>query len=331
MTMPNLLPEYRVSVQRQSIKKTNINLTLLNIPEKWRTTKGENIKIGVLDTGLPRHRDLEGKVVMWRNFTNSHTVEDLDGHSTHVCGIIAAESKDKNGLIGIAPHADLVIGKILNDNGAGADEWLAAGIEWCIEQECDIINLSLGAPASMEKKFPLSRAAVKKAYAKNIFMFAASGNDGGNSVAVPARWNEIFCISAIDHNNKRANFSNIGPEVDFSNIGTDVVSTYVGNSYASISGTSQATPGIVGVAALILSEHKQPGHHDTPIRDFKDLRAHLIQLCTDLGDKGYDKVFGWGNPVFGTKSGLAPDDFGGLVPEEQKISWFQKLLNLFRR
>lgn len=331
MTMPNLLPEYRVGIQRQNIKKININLTLLNIPEKWRTTKGENVRIGILDTGLPRHKDLEGKVVAWKNFTNSPVVDDLDGHSTHVAGIIAAESKDGNGLVGIAPHSELVIGKILNDNGSGADEWLAAGIEWCLEQKCDIINLSLGAPASLEKKFPLSKAAIKKAHAQNVFLFAASGNDGGSSVSVPARWNEVFCVSAIDYNNKRADFSNIGPEVDFANIGTDVVSTYINNAYASISGTSQATPGIVGVAALILSEHKQPGHHDTPIHNFNDLRAHLIRLCTDLGVKGYDKMFGWGNPVFGTNSGLVPDDIGGLVPEEQKTSWIQKILSIFRR
>jgi subtilisin family serine protease len=327
--MSNMLPEYQVGVQRQSIQKTNINLALHDVPKQWVKTKGEGVRIGILDTGLPNHRDLNGKVIIAKNFTNSPVVDDLDGHSTHVCGIIAADSKDDNGLVGIAPKAELVIGKILNDQGAGADEWLAQGIMWCLEQKCDIINMSLGAPAKLERKFKRSKEAIEYAYSKNVYLFAASGNDGAESVNVPGRWNSVFCVGALDSNLKRAPFSNAGPEIDFSNIGTDVVSTYLDNSYAAISGTSQASPGIVGVAALILSEHKIDKNHTTPINNFMDMRDHLIRLCTDLGTTGHDRIFGWGNPVFGTPSTITPDDKGGLVPDPPP-SLFGRFLNFLR-
>lgn len=328
MSEIKMLPEYEVGFQAQTIKKININLSLLDIPTQWRITKGQGIKIGVLDTGLPNHQDVIANVRNAKNFTNSSTMEDKDGHSTFVCGLLAANSKDKeNGLIGICPESDIYIAKVLNDKGIGNDLWLANGIYWCIKQGCHILNMSLGAPSKLEEKFLKSKEAVKYAYSKNVYMFAASGNEGVGSVNVPAKWNEVFCISAIDEKNNRASFSNYGQEMDFANIGVNILSSYINNGYASISGTSAAVPGVVGLSSLILSEHFYSQlAKQTPLTNFWQMRSHLIKLCTDLGAKGYDPYFGWGIPTFLPPSqNIVENDTDGIIIDK-KENWLSRLL-----
>ena len=333
MSEIKLLPDYEVKFQQQSIEHLNYNHLLHDIPEKWRITKGENIKIGILDTGLPTHKDLEGKVKAYKNFTSDPSELDSDGHSTFISGILAGESKDTNiGIIGIAPKSELYIAKVIGASGGGNDKSLANAIYWCLEQGVDIINMSLGAPASLENKFAWTRQAVLAAAERNIFMFAAAGNDGVGSVDVPAKWNEVFAIAAVDNNQVRATFSNFGPEIDFSGMGVDLVSTYLNNTYSCLSGTSFAGPDIAAIAALILSEHKNDKEHQTPINNFMDLRMHLVQLCTDLGDGGWDANYGWGLVTFGKPSAnLNYKDRYGLVDDQKiiKLPWYKRIFKIF--
>jgi subtilisin family serine protease len=321
-----MLPDYRINFQVNDLTKVNYNVTLHDVPAQWRITKGQGVKIAVLDTGVPSHKDLVGKVVAFKNFTDSPSVEDKEGHSTHCCGMIAADSSDPdNGITGIAPQVQLLVGKVISDTGEGNDEWLSSAIRWAVAQGADIISMSIGAPGYAEKSFKKTREAVLEAYSKNVFMFAAAGNEGISGVNVPGKWNEVFCVAAIDKDEKHAKFSNIGPEVDFSGVGVNVLSTYLNNQYASLSGTSMATPDIAAISALIISEHKSNPEKQS-IKDFMDLRAHLIRLCTDLGESGYDPVFGWGNPVFNRPTlNLNPEDLGGIITTQsvsvQKSFW----------
>jgi subtilisin family serine protease len=321
-----IMPSYEINFIKNDIEKTNFNLMLSDIPEQWRITKGANIKIGILDSGVPNHKDLIENIVDAKNFTDSNSIDDREGHATLVCGIIAANSKDCSGLVGIAPDSKLCIGKTLDDSGSGRDSTLANGIRWCVDIGCDIINMSVGAPASAEKRFSKTREAIKYANSKNVFTFAAAGNEGKRGVSIPAKWNEVFCIVAIDKDKNLAKFSNTGPEVDFCGVGSDVVSTYLQNTYASASGTSFASPAVSAISALIISEHKDGKHKDTPINNFWDLRAHLIKLATTIGEPPWNEHFGFGNIVFDEPDNPV-DPYNktyGIVNEVTK-KWWEKL------
>lgn len=330
MEQIRLLPDYRIKMQTSTVEHINYNHALHDIPEKWRETKGEGVKIAILDTGVPNHRDLAGKIKAYENFTDDLSPLDTDGHGTHVAGIISAESKNPNvGIIGMAPKAELYIAKVINSNGGGDDRALANAIRWCIEQKVDIINMSLGASSDLESKFILTRQAIKDASQQNVFMFAAAGNESSNKINIPAKWNEVFAIGAIDKEQKHAAFSNCGPELDFSGMGVNVMSTYLNNTYCCLDGTSMAGPDIAAVSALIISDHKNGRDHSTPVVTFMDLREHLIRMCTDLGPKGYDQVYGWGNPVFGQPSAsLDTKESGGLVMVQNvpKLPWYKRLI-----
>ena len=323
-----MLPDYRVNFSNKSVKLVNYNDELHDIPQIWKKTMGEGVKIGLLDTGLPDHADVKTKIKAYKNFTTDASVYDMDGHSTHCGGRMVGESEDPNvGIIGIAPKSELYIGKVMNDQGMGNDEWLAAGIKWCVQQGCHIINMSLGAPSNTDKLFPLTKKEILNAYNKNVFMFAAAGNEGIKSIGFPAKMNEVFCIGSIDINLKHSKFSNTGMEIDFVGLGEQVVSTYLNQSYASISGSSMACPAISAIAALILSNHIQD-NCPTPLVNFWDMREHLIKLSTDLGGvKGWDEQYGWGNPVFGKPDmPFDPKNMGGIVQTIAARPWWKKIL-----
>ena len=156
------------------VEKMNWGIKTLGISKLWKETKGENIKVLVLDTGACElHPDLKGAIKRVRNFTDSPTNKDCDGHSTHVSGIIGAR-ENGIGVIGIAPKCDIYIGKVLNDSGQGFNSWVANGIRWGIEIGVDIINLSLGSSVGDNNLY----SAIKEAYKKNIAVVCAVGNEG---------------------------------------------------------------------------------------------------------------------------------------------------------
>lgn len=325
------LPEYEINILTKSVGQLNFNNSLADIPTQWSKTKGEGVKIGVLDTGLPNHVDLSNKIIQYKNFTSSKVSIDIEGHATSVCGIISAERSNGIGVTGIAPLASLYVGKVLTDEGIGNDKWLSEGILWCIEQGCHIINMSVGAPASAAKKFKRTRKAIKLANEKGIILFAAAGNDGSHKIDIPARWNQVFCIVAIDREKERAYFSNSGPEVDFAALGIDVVSTYLDQQYASVSGTSFACPVAVGIAALILGEDIKKTNRE--IKNWWDMRAKLISLSSPIKISPWNPEYGFGNIVFGSNiNTVDPYNtvYGIVKEEEESISLFRRILNFFK-
>lgn len=296
-----MLPPFEVHYRLMTLAETkDYGHTLHNIPAAWKTSKGEGVKVAVLDTGLPVHRDLENQIEEAKNFTNDPIEDAVQGHSTHVCGIIAAEENGE-GVVGVAPKCRLYVGKVLGDNGSGDDSEIAKGILWCIEKKVDIINMSLGAPASMEIFMPETKAAIKEAYANNIAIICAAGNESARMVGVPARFDECMAVAAVNSRKERANFSNRGGKLDFAAAGVDVMSTFKNNTYAELSGTSMACPQIVGIAALVIADHRNRAiSSSTPIEGPEGLREHIRKISVDLGPAGHDSNYGSGLPVFST-------------------------------
>lgn len=105
--------------------------SLLGIPDVWVQTMGEGVKLAVLDTGIdPDHPDLEDAIVGMKDFTGDG-MEDVNGHGTNCAGIIAARLNDI-GFVGVAPKCDLLIGKVLGNDGSGSSAGIADGVKWAV-------------------------------------------------------------------------------------------------------------------------------------------------------------------------------------------------------
>lgn len=261
----------------------------LNIPEAHKKTQGEDITIGIVDTGKSTHFETLPNTKNAKNFSPTNSENDSNGHGTVVAGIIAA-AKDNQGIIGVAPQAKLICAKAMSDDGTGNPSNMVKAVEWLTEQNVNIISISSG----MFFDFKPLYAAIKKAYDKNITVVAAAGNTANNyyDIAFPARYPEVIGVAAYDKKRQVAEFSSRGINVFCAAPGTDVYSTYLRNSYARMSGTSFSCPLISGVVALILSKHK---HHKSksPCETPAQVMDHLIKYSIKLGEKrdtGYGAI-----------------------------------------
>jgi subtilisin family serine protease len=263
------------------------------------------VKLVVLDTGLPKHVDLDvaGSKSMIPGY-----LEDKNGHATHVGGIIAAIAQNGMGVAGISPNVEDFYGAVLNGEGGGSLDDVIRGIYWAVDEiGADIINMSLGVPDYV----PLIRemeAACDYAVEQGCLVVAAAGNEA-SGVGQPAMYDSVVAVAAVDSDQEHAYFSNTGPEVDFAAGGVDVYSTYLGNSYAKLSGTSMASPALAAVAALIKAKHRQQDVELTPT----ELKEHIRKIAYDVGPGGFDETYGHGIPIFGKPEGDVPEE----PPEEE--------------
>lgn len=255
----------------------------------WATTTGDPVKVAIVDTGIDRtHPDLQANLMGGYNAINpALSWTDDNGHGTHVAGIVAAID-NTIGVIGVAPNADLYGVKVLNKRGSGYVSDIIEGIDWAIANDIDVINMSLGS-TSYSATF---EAACTRAIDAGIVVVAAAGNAGtsGGAVSYPARYPGVIAVSATDSSNTLAYFSSWGPDVDIAAPGVSILSTYKGGTYATMSGTSMASPHVAGVAALILT---QPDGNDgvwTPA----EVEARLEASAQDLGAPGADVLYGAG-------------------------------------
>lgn len=264
--------------------------SLLGIPNVWTSTMGEGVKVAVLDTGIdPDHPDLETAIIGTKDFTGDG-IEDQNGHGTHCAGIIGARFNEV-GFVGAAPKSELLIGKVLANDGRGSLSWIADGIDWAVEQGAHIISLSLGGPSSSNRLFQ----AIHTALAKGVFVICAAGNEGSlfqNSIGFPGRYGGVITVAAHDRNGNRSGFSSRGGEIDVMAPGSNIWSTYKNGEYAELSGTSMATPFVAGLAALIASKHMKEPKNNTPLQNNEDLRDHLLWMTAHPGY--HDNETGYG-------------------------------------
>jgi len=252
--------------------------------------KGTGVKIAVIDTGIDyTHEDLDDNYRGGYDFVfrdNDPFDDNRNSHGTHIAGIIAAE-QNGIGIVGVAPEAELYAVKVLDGGGFGLLSWILEGIEWAIDNQMDIINLSLQGP-----DFQSLHDICDSAYDAGILVIAAGGNTFGNNVRYPAAYDSVIAVTGTDADNMRAYFSPIGSEVELAAPGLDILST-VSGWYDFLSGTSQAAPHVTGVAALFLTSDLQDLNDDGMI-NHEDVRLILHYTAIDLGDPGLDDVYGVG-------------------------------------
>lgn len=278
---------FKVIRQEEEVMEVPKGVDLIQAPKMWNETKGKGIKIAVLDTGCDlSHADLKERITGGRNFTDDdnsdpNIFKDYNGHGTHVAGTIAAHENDA-GVIGVAPEADLLIVKVLNKDGSGQYEWIINGIHYAIEQNADIISMSLGGPADVPELHDAIKAAVKK----NILVVCAAGNEGDgddstDEFAYPGCYNEVISVGAVNLERDSSEFTNSHNEIDLVAPGEEILSTFLNGKYATLSGTSMAAPHVSGALALIkdLANKQFERKLSEP-----ELYAQLIRRTVPLGN-----------------------------------------------
>ncbi|NLG78710.1 MAG: S8 family peptidase [Firmicutes bacterium] len=220
-------------------------------PEAWGNAAGRGVRVAVLDTGIDMsHPDLKANIEGGFDCINETAdVVDDNGHGTHVAGTIAALDNDF-GVVGVAPEARLYAVKAFDSRGQGQVSDIVQGVEWCMTNRVQIINMSFGT-ADSSKALTM---AIEKAAQAGTVMVAAAGNDGRrDSVLYPARDPNVIAVTASTRDDRIASFSNSGEQVAVAAPGEDIYSTYRDGGYKSLTGTSMACPHVTGVAALLLS------------------------------------------------------------------------------
>ncbi|XRG77760.1 S8 family serine peptidase [Rossellomorea sp. GAMAL-10_SWC] len=243
----------------------------IGAPTAWESGfTGKGVKIAVLDTGIdPNHPDLANQIDEAKSFVYGETVDDFNGHGTHVASTVlgtgaASEGKNK----GVAPEARLLVGKVLDSNGRGAFSAIIDGMEWAAHK-AKIINMSLGGGTS-DGTDPMSQAVNSLSKETGALFVIAAGNSGAvESIGSPAAADAALTIGAVDKADKIAYFTSKGPRTgdmglkpDLSAPGVGIVAALttragINQSYMSLSGTSMATPHVAGAAAILLQKHPE--------------------------------------------------------------------------
>lgn len=227
---------------------------------------GKGIKVCVLDTGLDlQHPDFAGRSITSETFVPGEAVDDLQGHGTHCTGTAAGPfAGEGHPRYGVAPEADIFIGKVLSNGGSGREGWILAGMEWAIENKCEVISMSLGrATQPGEPPDEIYESVGAVAFEHGSLIIAAAGNESARRfgfiapVGAPANSPSIMAVAAIDAEMRIADFScgglnEPGGEVNIAGPGVDVFSSVpLPQRYRRLQGTSMATPHVAGVAALL--------------------------------------------------------------------------------
>jgi len=333
--MPDVLLNWLVSNQIPQGEHIGLNenlyagqwhLPVIQAAEAWgQGVTGAGVRIAVLDTGVwYHHPDLWANIdfAAGASFVPG-TPDFLDdnGHGTHVAGIIAAANNDW-GTIGVAPNATLIPVKVLAGDGIGRISWFVAGVIHAVNQNADIINLSLGyylqknglppyytaEDASFLRK--MIRKVVNWADQQGALVVNSAGNaaldldHAENIISIPTEEGKGIVVSAtgpqgLSDFDELASYSNYGTSViwvaapggDFRNYPTcgwwyDMVLSTTIDGWMWSAGTSSAASVVSGVAALVLEKYG-------PMSPAQ-LKTHLAQTADDLGKPGKDPVYGNG-------------------------------------
>jgi len=203
-------------------------VTAVAAPPVWPLTRGEGVRVGIIDTGIDlSHPDLRAAYRGGYDFVHNDAVPEEEaeggatGHGTRMAGVIAG-ADNGFGVVGAAPGVSLYVLKIFPKTGGAATSNVIRAVEWAIAQKLDVVNCSFGGdtPSKLEEE------AYARARRANVLVIAAVGNDA-SWVRYPAAYPSVVGVGAVDRTLGIASFSNTGSEVDFVAPGADVMSTMI--------------------------------------------------------------------------------------------------------
>ncbi|GAB2633558.1 S8 family peptidase [Kribbella swartbergensis] len=272
----------------------------IGAPTAWASGyDGDGVKVAVLDTGYDAgHPDLAKQVIASESFVPDQAVQDLHGHGTHTASIVAGLGTASAGnRKGVAPGADLLIGKVLDNTGSGFDSEAIAGMEWAVQQGAKVVNLSLGGWPT-DGSDPMSEAVDRLSKSSGALFVIAAGNAGAEeTVSSPGTAAEALTVGAVDSDDKLAGFSSRGPRLGDGAMKPEVTAPGVeiaaaraagtdqghvlSEHYTAMSGTSMATPHVAGAAAILAQRH--------PDWTGRQLKAALAATATPSKDATPDQ------------------------------------------
>ena len=218
------------------------------------TGNGTGVRVYIVDTGiLTSHEQFAGRTLAGFSAFGDNNPEDCNGHGTHVAGTIGGSST------GVARGVSVVPVRVLDCAGSGSWSGVIAGIDWVTSQKSANRSIPMAANMSLGGGYSASvNDAVTKAISAGVTFAVAAGNSGADACSTsPASTPNALTVGATESNDYRASYSNYGSCLDIFAPGSGIFSSYIGssNSYASLSGTSMASPHVAGVAALILGSY----------------------------------------------------------------------------
>ncbi len=263
----------------------------IGVPAAWQAGfTGKGVEVADLDGGYDAtHPDLRN-VIATKDFTGT-SIKDGYGHGTHTASTIAGSGVASGGkYAGVAPDAQLLIGKVCEDDGGCPEDAIIAGMQWAADEGASIVNMSLGGGPT-DGKDPLSLALDKISAKSGTLFVVAAGNAGAaRKVGDPAAADLALAVGSVTKQDELSRFSSQGPRLaddaikpDIAAPGSDIIAaraagtsmgTPVNSLYTSANGTSMATPHVTGAAALLLQQH--------PSWKAPELKAALMNAATPL-------------------------------------------------
>ena len=246
----------------------------------------------MLDTGVDlNHPDLADVVVDTESFVPGEDITDLHGHGTHVTSTVAGSGAASDGAqTGVAPGTDVVVGKVLGNDGYGLESWIIDGMEWAADH-ADVVNMSLGSTEPSDGTDPMAEALQTISQESDTLFIVAAGNLGRVSgIGSPGAAEAALTVGAVDWDDYRAPFQDMGPRLgdalvkpDLTAPGVDVTAARSQDSpgegwYTSMNGTSMATPHVAGAAAILLQEF--------PDLSAEQLKERLMSSAVALEGEG---------------------------------------------
>ncbi|MFJ2952723.1 S8 family serine peptidase [Streptomyces sp. NPDC087226] len=267
----------------------------VNAPTAWKAGyEGQGVKVAVLDTGVDAsHPDLAGRVTEAKDFSGSASTDDRFGHGTHVAATVGGTGAAAAGTRrGVAPQADLLVGKVLGDDGYGSESQVIDGMEWAAGTGAEVVNMSLGADVQTDGTDPMSQALNALSASDDTLFVVAAGNAGPDvtTVGSPGAADAALTVGAVDRDDSLAPFSSRGPRYGDGAVKPDVTAPGVGivaaraagttmgqavdAHYTAASGTSMATPHVAGAAALLAQQHPEWGAQQ--LKDALTSTSHTV-------------------------------------------------------
>jgi len=300
----------------------DVSVPQIGAPEVWQAGyDGKGVKVAVLDTGVDAgHPDLAGKIAESTSFVPDQAVQDGHGHGTHVASTIVGSGAASDGrLKGVAPGAELLVGKVLGNDGRGQSSWIIAGMEWAAHSGAKIVSMSLGGTASGASDV-LSETVDELSASTGALFVVASGNAGPyeQSVGTPGIADSALTVGAVDKSDKLAAFSSRGPRLgDFAvkpeitapgvsitaaRAAGTTMGTPVDADYTTANGTSMATPHVAGAAALVAQAHPDWTGEQIKQSLASTAKTNDVNSVFEQGDGRVDAVRAVGQGVFATSA-----------------------------
>jgi len=283
----------------ENVQSIPYGIDMMKVRDVWEMSKkGSGVIVAIIDSGCDiNHPDLEGQIIGVKNFTKEdngdiNNVMDYIGHGTHVAGIIAAVD-NKQGVVGGAPESKLLILKTIDKKSSASYESVIEAIEYAIhwrgekKEKVSIINMSLGGKEHSERLFQT----IKMARKFGITVVVAAGNAGDgqgetDEYSYPGFYKDVIQVSSVDENGGILSFSASNLNLDFVAPGEGVFSTHLNGRYVKLSGTSMATPYVVGAIALVINIIKEKEAEVNTCKVYNYLLTHTKKLGYEISQEG---------------------------------------------